>query len=321
MKKVSVRTLAAALELSPATVSRSLSGNASVSPETRERVLAEARKQKYRPVNLRNQLLLVVSPRFCLGAYDQALITEFIIRCAKEQWGLMIMIESNLRCGGGTVFDGIVSLSYSAQTNRTLAGAYNCPIVVINNRHSSSNDIWAVNSDDRDAIERAVNVFVRAGHRKIGLLDIGDGGYSQKLRNGYFLEAIAMRPEREGKVYEHDPIQGFRPQMEQILSDGVTALLLPHEEMGPHLLKALAAVGARVPRDLSVITWENHLFSHLLEPPLTTFSQNYPALAENALSLIRSLLLKKRGKLINQMIPYLYCERESVAPPPQLPGR
>ncbi len=228
-----------------------------------------------------------------------------------------MLTESNLRCGAAVVFDGIISLCYSDLVNRKLAEFYSCPIVVINNRHRSGNDIWSINSDEGDAIERAVNVFIQAGHGKIGLLDIGEGGYSQKLRQRYFIEAIGKHQLCEGKVYEHDPIRGFRPQLEQLVSDKVTALLLPHEEMSLKVLKALAEVGIRVPQDISLITWENLQLSHAVEPPLTTFCQNYPALAANALSLIRLLLLKKREKITNQMIPYLYCERKSVAPPPR----
>ena len=68
MKKTSIRTIASALELSAATVSRALSDSPLVAPETRRKILESARELGYRRTQKRKRLMVALSDRFYQSA-------------------------------------------------------------------------------------------------------------------------------------------------------------------------------------------------------------------------------------------------------------
>lgn len=68
MKKTSIRTIASALELSAATVSRALSDSPLVAPETRRKILESARELGYRRTQKRKRLMVALSDRFYRGS-------------------------------------------------------------------------------------------------------------------------------------------------------------------------------------------------------------------------------------------------------------
>ena len=78
MKKTSIRTIASALELSAATVSRALSDSPLVAPETRRKILESARELGYRRTQKRKRLMVALSDRFYRGVYDLSLLEEIL---------------------------------------------------------------------------------------------------------------------------------------------------------------------------------------------------------------------------------------------------
>ena len=316
MRKVSVRTIAAGLGISPSTVARALSGSMPVAEETRQRVLKAAREMGYRRTVEHKRFLLIVSDIFCSGAYDRSLIPEIISQCLRVQAGLLLVTESNLEELKDMPFDGLFSVCYGNRVNRFLAESFNCPVVCFNNYQCHWENIYSVNSDDAGAISAAVEHFRWAGHRRIGLLAVASRDFSHKRRKNQFLAAIAERPELTGFLYEISRQSDYWEIIRTAEADAVTALLLPHEGFDLQLLKTLSVAGKKVPRDISLITWENSYISRNVEPPLTTFGQNFSAMAQQGVDLMISLLNAPRQQVADVSVPYRFFDRRSVGAPP-----
>ena len=70
--KTTIRSIAREAAVSPATVSRVLSGSAQVSPQTRARVLNIARKLGYQNAGIRNIALIAMEN--CFSGYDAQIL-------------------------------------------------------------------------------------------------------------------------------------------------------------------------------------------------------------------------------------------------------
>ncbi len=327
MKKTSIRTIASALELSAATVSRALSDSPLVAPETRRKILESARELGYRRTQKRKRLMVALSDRFYRGVYDLSLLEEILQQCRSRDYELLLATESNFHSLKEYAVDGLFSLCYNRKTNQQLARSYRCPLVCFNNYECHREGIFSVNSDEAGAIAAAVELFHANGHRRIALLAGVNIGYSNWKRREQFQLAIDRRPELTGFLYEFYVGTEFVELTPRIRADKVTALLLPHEGFDLHLLRHLEKAALHVPRDISVIAWENPQLSKHTLPPLTTFCQNYPRMADEGIRLLENLLQLSERQPRNILIPYLSLKRQSVAPPlltgkrrPLLPG-
>lgn len=316
MKKVSVRTIAAGLGISPSTVARALSGSMPVAEETRLRVLKAAREMGYRRSSEHKRFLLIVSDVFCSGAYDRSLVPEIISQCLRVRAGLVLVTESNLEELRNMPFNGLFSVCYNNRVNRFLAESFNCPVVCFNNYQCHWENIYSVNSDDVGAISAAVEYFWSAGHRRIGLLAVASHDFSHKRRKKQFMAAIGEKPGGTGFLYEISHQSDYWEIIHTVEADAVTALLLPHEGFDLQLLKILSIAQKKIPGDISLITWENSYISRNVEPPLTTFGQDFAMMAQQGVELMISLLHFPRQQVADVSVPYRFFDRRSVSAPP-----
>lgn len=318
MRKVSVRSIAARLEISASTVARALSGSLPVAESTRRLVLETAREMGYRRPGGHRRFLLICADEFCRASYDRSLIGEVIEQCARAKAGLMLITEANLGELSDTPFDGLFSVCYSDRINRFLAESFNCPVVCFNNTQCHRENIYSVNSDEAGAISAAVACFRAAGHRRIGLLGLDSRDFSHRRRREQFLAAVRIHPEMTGFLYEVSRQTDYWEILRALDRDATTAVLLPHEGFELSLLKILEVEGKRIPRDLSLITWEDPKVSQFVHPPLTTFSQDFATMAQRGVELMTALLHATRQHPARDVsVPYLFFERESVGAPPE----
>ncbi len=106
----------------------------------------------------------------------------------------------------------------------------------------------------------------------------------------------------------------FHEAIGEAVKQKLTAIILPGEAGGPNLLAALREFRLRVPEDLSVIAWETPQVSEYLDPPLTTFEQDFRRMAATAFDILEESL-NGRPAAADVAVDYLFHERRSVAPP------
>jgi DNA-binding LacI/PurR family transcriptional regulator len=208
-------------------------------------------------------------------------------------------------------FDGVFTF---AELNRELLRKISpLPTIAFNNFSLHKDRLWSVVSDDEEMSRRAVNYFYSKGHRSIGLWILPDThNFSDIRREKYFRQAIAelgLKP----YIYYWGMGELEESEFTLMVKDKVTAVFLPGEFAYLQLDLMLKAANHRIPEQFSLIMLENRRFTPYIEPPLTTFEQDFRQMSKQALALAKQIANGASGILRNQKIPYLFHERSSVA--------
>jgi DNA-binding LacI/PurR family transcriptional regulator len=146
-----------------------------------------------------------------------------------------------------------------------------------------------VHSAEAKGIRQAMEHLVEQGHRRIVHIDGGRGPGSVERRRAY---RAAMRHhglESELRVMPGDHTERSGIDTGRVLlaeRDGgqplPTAVLAGNDRCAMGLLMALARAGVDVPRDMSVIGYDDSHLSHLMPIGLTTVRQDAVLMAEHA---------------------------------------
>ena len=94
-----------------------------------------------------------------------------------------------------------------------------------------------------------------------------------------------------------------------------TALICDNEVMAVAAVSVAAERGLLIPRDVSVVSWEDSVICHTLHPQLTALVRKADEFGERAASQLLSLLDGATPGQIQDPLPRLQ-PRESTGPPP-----
>lgn len=156
--------------------------------------------------------------------------------------------------------------------------------------------------------------LIKKGHRKVGVVTAPMQLNSCANR----LKGLRKRFDEEGLeipdsyIYEgqYDIETGERA-VEQFLGTDVTAIFAFSDVQAYGVYKKLKELGKRVPEDMSVVGFDDNVYSLLLDKPLTTMRQ---PLKELALATVKTMLGMMQGKGYEktEKMPAMLIERESV---------
>ncbi len=160
------------------------------------------------------------------------------------------------------------------------------PIVLIDRKIAGlSSDCVLV--DNENAAERAVTLLLEKGHTSIGLIGgPGEIYTAQERLKGYF-KAHEKRgiPVQESLVYHGDyTMQGGVKALEELVKRNprMTAVFVINYEMTMGAVICLNELGIKVPRELSIVGFDNREFARACSPKLTIVTQPTRQIAERA---------------------------------------
>jgi LacI family transcriptional regulator len=173
--------------------------------------------------------------------------------------------------------------------------------------------------ENREAARVVVEHLIGLGHRRIAHITGDPVMTDARARLAGYLDALrgaGLAPDAALVVEGGFLVDGGARGVEELVARGVefTGLFVANDVMAPSALLALARHGLDVPRDVSVVGFDDEEHSAWLRPPLTTMRQHLFEIgwmaAEGALRLIDG---KEVGLPVSS--PELVV-RESTAPPP-----
>jgi LacI family transcriptional regulator len=179
---------------------------------------------------------------------------------------------------------------------------------------------YCVNFDDRDAGHCATSYLLELGHRRIGIIEgLRDSSATQDRLSGY-QKAL----QEHGVTVDADLIvpgdweyeagrSGARALLD--LQNPPTAVFALNDVMAVGVIDECHDRGLNVPKDLSVMGFDDREFASFYRPSVTTMQ---PPLREMGIHAAKICISRAVGPVPEVHRPHLVCsliERDSTAPP------
>jgi DNA-binding LacI/PurR family transcriptional regulator len=133
-----------------------------------------------------------------------------------------------------------------------------------------------VSCDDTVAIEQAMGHLVSLGHTRIGLL-IGPPDHIPSQRKLAAAIAVAAKAgislDPDQVVHSRYSLEGAQASAMRLIEAGVTGVVCASDPMALGAIRAAKRAGLNVPRDLSVVGFDDSALMNSIDPPLTTVRQ------------------------------------------------
>lgn len=285
--------IAAQAGVSEATVSRVLNGKPGVSAVTRQAVLTALDVLGYeRPSRLRERragLVGLVIPELenpIFPAFAQVIDTMLAqhgytpVLCTETPGGVSEdeYVEMLLERGvAGIIFiSGLHADTQASPDRYHRLRERRLPIVLING-YLSGVDAPFISNDDVASMELAVGHLVALGHRRIGLA-VGPQRFLPVVRKiaGFTQSMKAMLGASVGDDLVECSlfsVEGGAAAAGALIERGVSAIVCGSDMMALGAVRAARSRGLHVPRDVSVVGYDDSSLIAFTDPPLTTIRQ------------------------------------------------
>jgi len=339
-KSLTIHDIAKMAGVSSATVSRVLSNSTyPVSAANREKILRIAKETNYVPNLLGKQLktntnmtLAAIIPSITNPFYSSVVLG--IEEIARENRYQVLLCNSlqDARLEDEyvkSIFEkqvkGLIISSLSADTKllkRYIAKGLH---VVALDQKLEEEGILQIKFDYRKGGYLAATHLIESGHRRIAYvtspLDRPSRrsichGYEEALREHGLAPTIQIAESEEiyDGVYEFDNGKRLTRRLLE-LSDRPTAILACNDMTAVGVMNELMAAGVQVPRDMSVMGFDDIAFSRMTVPPLTTVKQPDYEMGRLACQFLMDRLSGKPMPQMEIMLQPKLVIRESVAAP------
>ena len=335
---ITIEEVAAHAGVSPMTVSRVINGHASVRENNRDRVMRSVRALDYRP-NLAASAL-AAAQHTCIAliytnpssSYLRELLVGALRGSTRAAAQLMIATWDGLdasarRDAARQLADTVagVILPPPLCESRPIVNEFvraGIPVVAIASGHLSDK-VSCVRIDDHRASFEMVTHLIANGHRRIGYIK-GDPNQTASAHRwlGY-LDALAAA----GITFDDSVVQPgnftYRSGLqaaERLLSlrHRPTAIFASNDDMASAVVSVAHRRGLEVPRDLSVVGFDDTSASMMVWPELTTLHQPVAEMADTAVEILLREIRQGSGagrRIINRVLPHRLIMRGSVAKP------
>lgn len=337
MQKKTIYDVAREAGVSISTVSRVINGSQKVKEETRKRV--EAACADYRPIASARELQskktktigVLINHRpeyfFLNETYTNALLGTSV--AAKECGYRLLLDISEDESGAAALFyeqkvDGFILMG--ARKNGNLLDMLKeneVPFVLVGSFHGDEERVCQVDINDQKAVYNATNYLIGLGHRRIGIItgsleytSCSDrlAGYKQALE-GAGIEICEDWIQTCENLTELKAEQLAKHLFYQ--NPRVTAVVAFNDSAAMAIYKAAKDCGLEIPKQLSVIGFDDTVVAAYMSPPLTSVWQPSYDKGERAMRLLINCLEKgtmpRKREELNCIIMY----RESCAAAPE----
>jgi DNA-binding LacI/PurR family transcriptional regulator len=289
------------------TVSRVINGQDNLRPATRLRVEEAIQQLGYRPnsaaralVTRRSATIGVIGSK--TGFWGPSSIHR-TVQAAGREAGYFVSSVNVPDLTRATVADavdhlrdqGVEGIVLIAANDEALdvaraQEAVGIPVVVVEGSLYQAR--WTVGVDQAAGAELATRHLLALGHTEIvhvaGPLAWTEArARLQGWQNAMHAAGLRIAPHLEG---DWTAASGYRIGAELVRRTDVTAVFAANDQMALGLLRALWEAGRSVPRDVSVVGFDDIPEAEFLIPPLTTVRQDFTEVGHRAIEILRAAL-------------------------------
>jgi LacI family transcriptional regulator len=338
IKRVTIQSVADHAGVSIATVSNVLNGSGRVGPDSRKRVLEAVEALAYRPNSLasslrsrRSRLIGLVIPDitnsfFAAIAYDLEEFAsdtgyDFAVVTSRES---VDRERQRVQALLSRQIDGLIAIPASDTSLLTTAlNEASLPPLVVLDRGLNLPEVDTVGTDGEGGGYAATQHLLHLHHERIGVLvptlDLGTmrdrvAGHSRALKEAH----LSISP----RILVGGPtVDGSRSAVEQELqrADRPTAIFAASSVAALGAIKAIHALDLKIPRDISLIGFDDAEWMVALRPSITTVSQPTKEMVKLSWNLLVQRMVSGRsvkGGYTTTRLPCALQLRESTGLPP-----
>ncbi len=309
-KPATIEDVALIAGVSIATVSRALNEPAKVADSTRRKVLEAVAKTGYttnamaRNLRMRkSNMILILAPDVGDPNFSNILV-GLETEASKRGYGILIGNTQNdparetdyLRFISSNQADGIIVLTGHLPFGLAQSGATkSLPPMVAVNEPVLNADIPFVGVDNLEGARIAVDHLISQGHRKIAFIGQSPGRVVAKLREQGYREALTragLEIDPRFVLEANGTTESGRGAVERMfVRDQLpSAFFCVNDATALGVIIALTARGYDLPRDFSVMGFDDISYASFVTPSLTTMKQPRLEIGEASMELLLALL-------------------------------
>lgn len=323
--------IAKTMDISTVTVSKALGDKEGVSEELREKIKQKANEMGYRFTYASKSaregftfnISIVVAKHFINNASAfYWVMYRYIVEMLQKQnyYGILDVVSDKDLAENSMPnsitdkkVDGVIVLGQFSNEYVHQLMSLNIPIVFLD-FYSGDNCADTILSDSFFGSYMLTNYLINAGHKDIGFFgtvtstsSIQDrylGFYKALLENNIPLKSEWVVNDRgsDGKLFSHFDLPAQMP----------TAFVCNSDESAYVLLEQLRGMGYSVPDDISIVGYDNHIYSTISNPRITTIDVDSKRMSHEAVETIIKKIRDKNYSRGRTLVTGKLIIRESV---------
>ncbi len=332
MRKVTIYDVAAAADVSLATVSRAVNNPEKVRPETRERVLRVIEELGYKPNAFARGLASRKSTTVAVLAPDmsRASIAEMMNGIADiarvYKYAILLYVldndesreEETLREIIAAQVDGILYLNDEITEQQyafllKIKNEYRIPIVLANTLYPENDEIPSVSIDYEKAgyeitkrllEEKRKDLYMVSTVRKYMVNDLKEAGYVRAMEEASHTPRIMRTSGRIAINVEH-----FN---EYFTDKPVDAVIAVRDSIAVSFMNVARQNGARIPEDMSVVGFQNTKYALLARPQLSCVDVPIYDIGAVAMRLLTKLMNEESVEERRVLLKHSFITRKTT---------
>ena len=321
-----IRDVAKLADVSVATVSRVINDKGYVNKDTKNRVEAAIQALDYRPNDVARSLFKGKSKMIALFVPDikNPFFPElaWAVEDISNQHGYTFILcntDNNnkkeityLQALSQKSIDGIILVS-STMSSTQMKGI-KVPMIALDRKMES--DLISVTVNNREGARQAVQYLKQTGCQRIAHIAGPEtvssaihrlGGYVDEVKNDAWFTSHYIR----AGDYSMDKAFEETKQLLEIEPD-VDGIFVANDVMGVGVLKAIKALNKRVPKDISVISFDGIELGTITTPSLTTMAQPIYHIGKRAAEILIQKIEHPKTKVQSEEHEVTLTIREST---------
>ncbi|MBU3110700.1 LacI family DNA-binding transcriptional regulator [Clostridium lacusfryxellense] len=335
-KDITIYDIAKEANVSPATVSRVLTGSAKVNEDKKQRVLEIIKIHNFQPNEVARSLFKKRSMMigFILPDITNPFFSTIFLEAEKValEFGYsMILCNSmdnskvealHVKTLSEKHVDAVIFMGHRVNAIKTIINyesdlqrlANKIPVVIVNGKMTGV-DCYKIVTDEEDGIIKLVDYLVGLGHMDIAILGGITNSTSTSIKHKAYIKALkkhGIKVDKTFMIYDGFSIESGVKAMEKLLKGKKvpTAIIGINDLVAIGAIRAIKLVGLEVPKNISVTGFDGTYISELVSPQLTTVYQNYEDIGKEAVNTIINII-KKIETPKNKIIKTSLIVRES----------
>jgi DNA-binding LacI/PurR family transcriptional regulator len=321
---ITQREVAKHANVSVATVSRYINKKGYISPEIKNRILEAIERLQYKP-NLIARSLKIRSTN-TLGLIFPDIENEFfigLIKMAEEiahkhGYNVILCNTENkvekeriyIEVLKGKLVDGYIIIPATSIESEQYDVLRNENVVYVDRFARVDNEI-CIKLDNKKGVRLGLEYLTELGHTRIGIVNVPQNvttGYERYEGYREFLLERGVEVEESLVAFTDYSVEGSLQETVSLLqsNDPPTALFTMSGPTTAGALLAMKQLGLNIPRDVSIIGFDELEYAELLNPPLTVIVQPAYEFGRIAAETLLKVIRKKRiGSRLVELEPTL----------------